>query len=185
MDKQLLINIIKSGLSSYKIAEYTGKSQTTISYWLKKHDLKTRGSNKKKGERSSVYIGSDGYEYKSCPRCKEGKKISAFCIRGRGKDDYYSYCKPCLSKQKKERHNEEKRLLVEYKGGKCVCCGYDKCNSCLEFHHINPKEKDFNISQRNKRTFEETKKELDKCELVCTICHREIHAGIRKLPEKK
>lgn len=73
-----------------------------------------------------------------------------------------------------------KKKLVEYKGGKCECCGYDRCIEALEFHHINPSEKDFTISGTSK-SFETLKKEVDKCILVCSNCHKEIHAGIRVL----
>ena len=47
----------------------------------------------------------------------------------------------------------------------------------LEFHHLNPNEKDFIISDRNLiLDWNIIKKELDKCELVCANCHREIHS---------
>lgn len=69
--------------------------------------------------------------------------------------------------------------LVNYKGGKCVSCDYDKCISALEFHHLDPKEKDFSIGESGKtRAFEKMKEEVDKCVLVCANCHREIHAGL-------
>lgn len=29
-------------------------------------------------------------------------------------------------------------MAIAYKGGKCQCCGYDKCIQALEFHHIDP-----------------------------------------------
>lgn len=72
--------------------------------------------------------------------------------------------------------------LIEYKGGKCQICGYNKCISALEFHHKNPEEKDFTISGQSK-SFEKLKAEADKCILVCSNCHREIHEGITECPE--
>lgn len=69
-----------------------------------------------------------------------------------------------------------KAQAVKYKGGRCEICGYDKCMDALDFHHLSPKEKDFNISGGTK-SFESIKPELDKCILVCANCHREIHAG--------
>ena len=73
-----------------------------------------------------------------------------------------------------------KMKMVEYKGGKCEICGYNKCIEALEFHHLNPEEKDFTISGGTKG-FNSLKPELDKCILVCANCHREIHSGITKL----
>lgn len=70
-----------------------------------------------------------------------------------------------------------KQRLIDYKGGKCQICGYNRCINALEFHHINPKEKDFTISGGTK-SFNTLKLEVDKCILVCSNCHREIHAGL-------
>ena len=69
---------------------------------------------------------------------------------------------------------QKKILLVEYKGGKCEKCGYNKCVEALEFHHKDPNEKDFSISSHS-YSFDRMKKEVDKCMLVCSNCHREIH----------
>ena len=70
-----------------------------------------------------------------------------------------------------------KQRLIDYKGGKYQICGYNRCINALEFHHINPKEKDFTISGGTK-SFNTLKLEVDKCILVCSNCHREIHAGL-------
>ena len=75
-----------------------------------------------------------------------------------------------------------KETLIQYKGGKCELCGYHRCNSALEFHHIDPSQKDFTIAQKNNyKNIEELKKELNKCILVCANCHREIHSGLIQL----
>ena len=63
---------------------------------------------------------------------------------------------------------------LEYKGGKCSVCGYDRCVAALEYHHVDPASKEFTISGCI-RSWEKTKAELDKCILVCANCHREIH----------
>lgn len=99
------------------------------------------------------------------------------------------YCYDCMPETSEKRTGAETRKLIkqwaiEYKNNKCQCCGYDKCNEALEFHHLNPQEKDFNISDHDiKLNWNEIKKELDKCILVCANCHREIHAGIRNIKE--
>lgn len=84
--------------------------------------------------------------------------------------------------RKKDYRIRVKKQCIEYKGGKCCICSYDRCINALEFHHINPKEKDFLISGGTK-SFENLKKELDKCILVCSNCHREIHSGLHILPD--
>ena len=83
------------------------------------------------------------------------------------------------TKLKKNVGNWRKRtkeLLVEYKGGKCEFCGYNKCVEALEFHHIDETTKEFAISGSTK-SLEKQKKEADKCYMLCANCHREVHAG--------
>ena len=73
-----------------------------------------------------------------------------------------------------------KAKAIEYKGGKCVLCGYDRCNAALEFHRLDKKAKGFGLSRGGRiRSWESMKKELDKCILVCANCHREVEVGAR------
>jgi len=72
------------------------------------------------------------------------------------------------------RRNLKKRA-IEYKGGKCIRCGYVRCIRALQFHHLNPAEKDFQISRGTTVSWEKVQVELDKCILVCANCHSEIH----------
>jgi hypothetical protein len=68
-----------------------------------------------------------------------------------------------------------KLKAIEYKGGACFHCGYDKCPSALEFHHPHD-DKEYGIGQNGRtRAWDKVKLELDKCELVCKNCHAEIH----------
>lgn len=65
--------------------------------------------------------------------------------------------------------------MVEYKGGKCTVCGYDKCSDALVFHHLDPTQKEFCLSGSHARSWENIVKELDKCVLLCIRCHVEEH----------
>lgn len=102
----------------------------------------------------------------------------------------------CSSKCKNDHHNQTVRgtdfwrkrrksikiKAIEYKGGQCFCCGYSKCTRALNFHHLDPSEKDFTVSQNGiKMAFDKLKLELDKCILVCSNCHMEIHEGILEI----
>lgn len=81
----------------------------------------------------------------------------------------------------RNRLEKIKQEAVKYKGGKCSQCGYDKCLDALDFHHIDPLQKDWSIRSslmRKSLHLEKLKPELDKCLLVCCRCHREIHAGL-------
>ncbi len=91
----------------------------------------------------------------------------------------YTKCKKCRVEAVNKRRKKMKAMAVEYKGGKCEKCGYDKCIGALEFHHLDPSQKDFGIGgKRQTAAWETIKQEVDKCILVCANCHREIHANI-------
>ena len=84
-----------------------------------------------------------------------------------------------LIKAVARRRKRLREQAVKYKGGKCIFCGYSRCQAALDFHHLDAKKKDFGISMDGiTRSWAKTVKELDKCVLVCSNCHREIHAGI-------
>ena len=58
---------------------------------------------------------------------------------------------------------------------------YVDMTDALEFHHLDPSQKDFGISSKGyTRSWDKVKEELDKCILVCSNCHREIHSGLIK-----
>lgn len=78
----------------------------------------------------------------------------------------------------KNFRNRKKQKAIDYKGGRCQICSYNKCNQALEFHHLDPTKKDFSISEKMSWGFDRIKPELDKCLLVCRNCHAEIHADL-------
>jgi len=120
---------------------------------------------------NNTEVASIGKKY--CPYCKQIKLLKFFCKGGCG------YCKRCFNRYNVIRQRKVKQNCIDYKGGKCQLCGYSKCNSALEFHHRNSLKKDFQISKNKSATFSEVmKKELDKCDLLCSNCHREIHERI-------
>ena len=80
-----------------------------------------------------------------------------------------------------------KQRMIDSLGGKCSCCGYSKCNSALEFHHLNPSEKEFSFSAAlaSPKAWNLLVIELKKCILLCANCHREVHAGIIEVDIKQ
>lgn len=76
-----------------------------------------------------------------------------------------------------------KARIVEAMGGKCVCCGYNRCDSALALHHLNPELKDFSFKSIRAvaKSWPKIAAELRKCVLVCHNCHAEIHDGVRSV----
>ncbi len=120
----------------------------------------------------------------TCPICE---KLIAFNLKFCSRD-----CREILSSQRKlERakragshviswRQRTKLRAIAYKGGACQICGYNKAVRALQFHHLIPGEKDFNISRASK-SWQSIKTELDKCILLCSNCHAEVHEEIVEL----
>ena len=87
-----------------------------------------------------------------------------------------------VRKLKKDYGHSNKKELIEYKGSRCSICGikYNGENGCMfDFHHLNPDDKDFNITtllRHYSKIPEKVWKEIDKCILVCSNCHRQLHS---------
>ena len=74
--------------------------------------------------------------------------------------------------------------IKEARGGKCIRCGYNKCLKALEFHHLDPSQKDFTISNDHFR-LDEAVAESKKCILICSNCHKELHDNLWTIEELK
>lgn len=120
-----------------------------------------------------LYQSKTEINNKTCPKCQQ--KLSIECFYKRRGNKPSAYCKKCYNRITLERQHQLKQKYIDYKGGKCEICGYNKCISALTFHHINPDEKEFTISHRQSISFENMKAEIDKCQLLCCNCHNEIH----------
>ncbi len=75
-----------------------------------------------------------------------------------------------------------KENLVQVKFNKCCICGFNDFQEALEFHHVNPNEKNYQLSSGNCKSLSQDLNELHKCALVCSNCHKGIHAGLLTLP---
>lgn len=163
MDKEKLIIQIEQGLSTWQIAKLNNTNQTNIRNILKRLGLKTK-------RKSNNELG-----VKTCPKCKITKQLNEFYQSSKSS----SFCKKCILETNKNNRQKTKRIAIDYKGGKCINCGYNKCDAALEFHHINPEEKDKDYFNQKTGFTESLKKELDKCILLCANCHRELHSSLK------
>lgn len=87
-----------------------------------------------------------------------------------------------------DKRNLNKRYTIRPKlialfGGKCARCGYNECSAALDFHHINPKSKQFTINNSCTKNFDRQLAEAKKCALLCSNCHRALHVGLFTLSD--
>lgn len=90
-----------------------------------------------------------------------------------------SLCKNCFNQLCVKRWINRKIKYIRYLGGECSCCHIKLNNtnySIFDFHHLNPSEKEY--SWEKLRLFSDNRviQELNKCQLLCSNCHRIIHA---------
>jgi len=169
VSKEELERLLRLGMSLREIAGETDRSLATIRHWMRKHQLKApprRHNGPGDGRRETTL---------SCRR--HGR--TTFVLEGRG-----SYrCKRCRVEATVRRRHLLKRILVEEAGGKCILCGYSRCNRALEFHHLDPGTKQFELGYRGcTRSLASLRAEASKCVLLCSNCHAEVEAGITVVP---
>lgn len=113
---------------------------------------------------------------KYCPKCDSDKLVSEFYHKT--KTQLHPYCKQCFNNYCSERWIKKKINAIIYLGSKCNDCNISYPEYpyvVFDFHHINPNEKDFNWDKLKLQTQTTIFKELDKCLLLCSNCHRIKH----------
>lgn len=123
-------------------------------------------------------------ETKYCSQCKQILDIEAFFFN-KSEGKYYSWYKKCLTDAATERHIIKKLMAIDYLGGKCIKCNFKGSPAAFDFHHRDMSEKEININQALKWSWERLVKELDKCDLMCSNCHRELHHPAESYEEIK
>lgn len=128
-------------------------------------------------------------ETKVCSKCGRELPLDKF-EKGRNQ------CRDCRNARRKElrkahpekhrmeakkRQDEQSEWLKTLKT-KCIVCNETE-PVCLDFHHINPEEKEFTIGKHRSKSKENLLKEISKCVCLCANCHRKIHAGLINLED--
>lgn len=99
-----------------------------------------------------------------------------------------------MSKYNRERNTEyarvwrktARKILVENMGGKCLVCSYSSETAALDFHHLDPKIKKYEVSTLLAyKSWKRASDEARKCVILCCRCHREHHAGAVEIPITK
>ena len=169
------------GKSYNQISDELGVSKPTVSYHCKNLGLNTPISKKPLSSNIIKKIN----EYYKTHTIKE--TVEFFNVGRTTIISHVENKRKLLTEIEKKKRNVErvkdrgkvlKEKAVEYKGGKCVKCGYDKYVGALEFHHIND-DKKFSIGNKGlTRSWEKIINEIDKCILVCSNCNKELHSEL-------
>lgn len=126
-----------------------------------------------------------------CTTCRTVEYRATSHITGQRRRDYYKENRDAVLEYNRKHHNpvrakiygkvrntQLKEPYVALAGGKCQRCGYDEFLSGLEFHHVDPSQKDTHpVKVINSGNTERAMSELDKCALLCRNCHQTYHAS--------
>ena len=134
----------------------------------------------------------------TCKDCLVAKTRSEFYLHRKG--EYVKVCKPCYNAKRKEyqkgyklvnrnyltgnenrKRMAKKKLAVDLFGGICYDCKQSFPLCVYDFHHLDPatkRQREVPSSNRQvnfTRSWENIKKELEKCIMLCSNCHRIRH----------
>lgn len=131
-----------------------------------------------------------------CSTCKVEQDEAEFGFKDKAKTRFQSICKSCARAASKRHYARNKAAVIannvanskarrdafqEYKATlQCLICP-ENDPSCLDFHHKDPNEKDFQVSQIADVSKERFLAEIAKCAVLCANCHRKLHAGLFSL----
>ena len=108
---------------------------------------------------------------------KSSSGLDTYCTSCRHEKtrQYYYNNKEKMQSQSIAWKKTQRDKINEIKNS-CICL---KCkenrNWLLDFHHIDPTKKDFQISQGEGYRWEKVQEEIDKCVVLCSNCHRDFH----------
>lgn len=174
-----LVPLVESGATLQEMAGALDRSIGTVRYWLDKHGLKVRNG---RGRRPC--IARDEVE----AALANGQRTIGGQCRVHGdtifviENSRRVRCRECRKERVVEWRRRTKPKLVEEAGGCCRLCGYGRCMAALEFHHLDPAEKEFGLSVNGiTRSIEKIRAEAAKCILLCSNCHAEVEVGFAKI----
>lgn len=137
-------------------------------------------------------------ETKICKKCGKELPIEQFELEHTQKygDRRRGTCRFCRAEYRKNwrknnpelyhaqaiRHQNRQTEWLYLIKKPCVVCG-ESSPICIDFHHIDPKEKDFTIGKFRGRNKKWLKQEILKCVCLCANCHRKVHAGLINLQD--
>lgn len=125
---------------------------------------------------------------KVCPSCKIEKSRIEFHKNIHKKDGLQAYCKPCkkvhdsnyrdnhreyFTERAKRQYNDIAQYIRQIKeSNPCADCGRYLHYCAMDFDHLNSENKIDSVANLMSKGMKAVKEEIDKCELVCAVCHR-------------
>ncbi len=179
IERERLEELVDAGMTIAEIGAAVGLSKSTVGYWLRRHQLRTRNKVGRRLAREMREAKAAGLAVITFECIHHG--ATEYVLEGRG----YYRCKRCRSESISRHRRRLKERLVSEAGGCCAICGYARTVAALEFHHVDPATKRFGISAGGlTQSLKTLRQEIADCVLLCANCHAEVEHGITTLPLK-
>jgi hypothetical protein len=126
-----------------------------------------------------------GYRCLDCHRLSEYKRantVNGKISKKKSSLIYYELNSIKLLLKSKNRKIMGAHFINEHKGVPCIDCNLNYPVQCMELDHINF-NKIKNVSEMKSMKLENISKEIEKCEIVCAVCHR-IRTSNRRIESK-
>lgn len=132
-----------------------------------------------------IYIDIEtnlAHDTQPCSSCNESKPTSKFTKDSRRSNGYSKVCKQCTNDKVASLRKQRREYIHKYKLDRgCSVCGYKESAVALQFDHVNPEDKCFNISTAvATRSLPAIEDEIAKCRILCANCHA-IHTHQEEL----
>ena len=86
-------------------------------------------------------------------------------------------------KQKQTTYMKRKAMIESAKSVPCQCCKISYPPVVMDLHHIDPSTKKDTVSNLLKSgSLQSLQEEIDKCVVLCSNCHRLVHAELAEIP---
>jgi|ERR1051326_636139 hypothetical protein len=117
-------------------------------------------------------------EYDRLWRKKNPEKTKAYATK-------YRKAHPEKSRARTKRFADKRRHFLQAvkKAAGCAVCSRNEYAGGLDFHHIDPKTKNFELGCCGK-SWDAIVDELDKCEVLCRYCHGAVESRELEWPAK-
>lgn len=177
LDREVLEPLIGEGKTIAEIAAAVDRSKTTVRHWLRRYGLRTTNQRGRRMAPEVLQARSEGLReiIRQCP----AHGATAHVLDARG----YYRCRRCRAEAVSRRRRKMKAILVAEAGGACTRCGYAATMGALEFHHLDPAEKRFELNAKGVAlSLDSLRVEARKCVLLCSNCHAEVEDRLRREP---
>lgn len=131
---------------------------------------------------------------KICSKCNKNLSLSKYNYKDKARDKLQAQCRKCSNAQVRKHYRDNKpyyrkknatrktnirELIIKLKDVPCKDCNRRFPHYVMDFDHLHNKK--FNLGKAAERGLSEEKiiEEANKCEIVCSNCHRERTYGQR------